>query len=174
MAEIEVHTHHEASDPTGRRVGVLVGLIGIVLAVVTIASHREHTAAVVHKTEANDQWAYYQAKRIREHTAGVASTLLDALATDPARSAPAKEQFEKAAAKYKSDAADIEKEARARDAESERAEHRALYFDIGEGLLELGLVLSSLYFLGREKLFPLAGSVSAVAGALLALFGALH
>ena len=48
MAEVEIHTEHEHSnDEFGRRVGVIVGVIGIVLAVVTISSHRAHTAAVI-------------------------------------------------------------------------------------------------------------------------------
>ena len=48
MAEVEIHTGHGHSDDEfGRRVGVMVGIIGIVLAVVTISSHRAHTAAVI-------------------------------------------------------------------------------------------------------------------------------
>ena len=48
MAEVEIHAGHEHSnDEFGRRVGVMVGIIGIILAVVTISSHRAHTAAVI-------------------------------------------------------------------------------------------------------------------------------
>src|SRR5579885_2258233 len=66
MSEIEIHHEHgHEADAFGKKIGVLVGVIGILLAAVTIASHREHTAAVIHKTEANDQWSYYQAKKIR-------------------------------------------------------------------------------------------------------------
>ncbi len=56
MAELEVHPEH-AADPNTRRVGILVGVVGILLSVVTIASHRAHTDAVIHRTEANDQWS---------------------------------------------------------------------------------------------------------------------
>ena len=60
----------------------MVGVIGIVLASVTIASHRAHTAAVIYRTEANDQWAFYEAKKIREHlvnvTAGLEQYVVDA------------------------------------------------------------------------------------------------
>ena len=86
MAEVEIHTGHEASaDAFGQRVGIAVGVIGVLLSVVTILGHREHNAAVVRKTEANDQWAYYQAKKIREHNAQIGVTLLTALAADPAK-----------------------------------------------------------------------------------------
>ena len=49
----------------------------------------------------------------------------------------------------------------------------ALHFDFGEGLLEIGLVLSSLYFIARRKLFPTVGIVAGVTGAVLAAIGLL-
>src|SRR4029077_17435587 len=86
MAEVEIHTGHDhPGDEFGRRVGVAVGLIGIVLAVVTIGSHRAHTAAVITRTEANDQWSFYQAKKLREHLVDVGAQLAGALASDPAK-----------------------------------------------------------------------------------------
>jgi hypothetical protein len=82
MTEIELKPEH-AADPNTRRVGILVGIVGIMLSVVTIASHRAHTDAVIHRTESNDQWTYYQAKKIRESSTEIALTLLQALG-DPA------------------------------------------------------------------------------------------
>ena len=82
MTEIEV-TPEIAADPNTRRVGILVGVVGIFLSVVTISSHRAHTQAVIHRTESNDQWAFYQAKKIRENTSDDALTLLGILGTDP-------------------------------------------------------------------------------------------
>src|SRR6201993_493553 len=87
MAEIEIHPSHEAApdDEWGRRVGVMVGIIGILLAVVTICSHRAHTAAVIERTKANDQWAFFQSKKLRQHLAEMGASLAGALATDPGR-----------------------------------------------------------------------------------------
>src|ERR1700727_2669488 len=86
MTEIEVTPEH-ASDPNTRRVGILVGVVGVLLSVVTIASHRAHTQAVIHRTEANDEWAYYQAKKNREYTSEVTISLLQALGPDLAKTA---------------------------------------------------------------------------------------
>jgi hypothetical protein len=175
MAEIEIHHAHEhGNDPLGKRVGALVGVIGILLAIVTIASHREHTAAVVHKAEANDQWSYYQAKKIREHTSEVGRELVLALGTDPAKAAAAAAQFDRERQKYLADAEDIRRKGEAQDQALERAERKALRFDLGEGALELGLVLSSLYFLGRQWLFPAAGALAATAGVVLGVLGFLY
>ena len=172
MPEIEVKPEH-AADPSTRGVGILVGVVGILLSVVTIASHRAHTDAVIHRTESNDAWAYYQAKKIREHTSEVAVTLLHSLGGDAAKPEDAMQKLELSRAKYAADAEKIQEDARAKDHESEVEEIRALRFDIGEGLLELGLVLCSLYFLARKNFFPILGVLSSVAGTAMGIWGFL-
>ena len=166
MPEIEVKPEH-AADPNTRRVGILVGVVGILLSVVTIASHRAHTQAVIHRTEANDQWAYYQAKKIRENTErGGADAADEPWARDPAKTDAALRKLEAARDKYADDAEKNQEEAQAKDKETEMEERRALRFDIGEGLLELGLVLCSLYFLARKAFFPVFGVLASLAGAM--------
>ena len=172
MPEIEVTPEH-AADPDTRRVGILVGVVGIFLSVVTIASHRAHTEAVIHRTESNDQWSYYQAKKIRENTEEVALSLIQSLGTDASKTDAVGHKLEAARAKYASDAEKIQEEARAKDKETELEEHRALRFDIGEGLLELGLVLCSLYFLARKVFFPVFGVLSSIAGTAMGVLGIL-
>jgi hypothetical protein len=167
MPEIEIPHAHEV-DAFGKRVGVAVAVIGVLLSVVTIGSHRAHTAAVVYKTEANDQWAYYQAKKIREFEATVGGTVVTAVGTDPAKVAAGVRDLGAQREKYAHDAADIQKVAEEKDNETKLTESRALRLDLGEGFLELGLVLSSLYFLARKKLFPGAGAAAAVLGVVLA------
>lgn len=173
MAEVEIHTGHHGleGDPWASKVGVMVGVIGILLAGVTIESHRAHTAAIVYKTEANDQWAFYQAKKIRGHLMDVGITVLNALGTDATRTQPAVEKLTTDSTRYNKDAEEIQSEAKRRDAESQLAERRALRFDLGEGLLELGLVLSSLYFLSKRKFFPLFGVLAALVGAVIGISG---
>ena len=46
-------------------------------------------------------------------------------------------------------------------------------FDIGEGLLELGLVLCSLYFLARKSFFPIFGVLASLAGTAMGIWGFL-
>src|SRR5271170_6844642 len=116
MPEIEVKPEHVA-DPDTRRVGILVGVIGILLSVVTIASHRAHTRAVIHRTESNDQWTYYQAKKIRENTNEVVLALMQVLATDPSKTEAPARKLEAARAKYAADAERIQEDARAKDEE---------------------------------------------------------
>jgi hypothetical protein len=172
MPEIEVRPEHSA-DPNTARVGILVGVVGILLSVVTIASHRAHTEAIIHRTEANDSWAYYQAKKIREYTSEVTVSVLQSIGADAAKTEAGVQKLNAARDKYAADAEKIREDANHNDAETKREERRALRFDIGEGFLELGLVLCSLYFLARTGFFPIFGIVAAVAGTAMAIWGCL-
>ena len=43
----------------------------------------------------------------------------------------------------------------------------------GEGLLEIGLVLTSMYFISKKKMFPVMGVLSGVIGVGIAITGFL-
>jgi hypothetical protein len=83
------------------------------------------------------------------------------------------QKLEASRAKFAAEAEKIDQDAKAKDDESNVEEARALKFDIGGGLLELGLVLCSLYFLARNNFFPLFGVLAAVAGTIIAIWGFL-
>jgi len=170
MAEVEIHASHEhGGDAFTKGVSVMVGVIGIVLAFVTIASHRAHTAAVIHRTEANDDWSFYEAKKEREHLMDVAAGLLGVVqVAQPEKAQVLGSQYAKERDRYASEAAPIQEQAKASIAASDREEARGLRLDLGEGLLELGLVLTSLYFLARKRLFPVVGILAAAVGAIVA------
>jgi Domain of unknown function (DUF4337) len=169
LAEVEIPHPHQV-DEFGKRVGVLVGGLGVLLSVVTIASHREHTRAVVLRTEANDQWSFYQAKKIREYQAEVGTTLLQVLRkdADQTTAATALQTLSAQHSKLANDAADLKRSAELRDDDTHRAEARALRLDLGEGFLQLGLVLCSMYFLARRRLFPGMGVAAAALGVVIA------
>ena len=76
MAELEIHTEAHAADPMGRSVGVLAAILAVALAIVTISSHRTHTAAIIHKSTANDEWSHYQSTRVKYHNLELGQSLL--------------------------------------------------------------------------------------------------
>jgi hypothetical protein len=173
MAELEIHHEHEGSDPLGKKVGILAAVLAVLLAVVTIVSHRSHTDAVLLKSEANDKWSFYQSKRIKFHSLELGLDLLNAL---PGRSPDAEKTIVRYTAekiRYTKESKTAQEEAMDKDQEAAKIEGKALRFDFGEGLLEIGLVLTSLYFISRSKLFPVIGVISAVLGTAIALMGFL-
>jgi hypothetical protein len=75
--------------------------------------------------------------------------------------------------KYQKQQDEISAEAQKDQDQAERDERRALRYDLGEGLLEIALVLSSLYFISRKKMFPALAVMAGLAGIVLAATGLL-
>jgi hypothetical protein len=172
MAELEIHSEAEhAPDPAGKKVGVLAALLAVGLAVVTIASHRTHTAAIMHKASANDSWQYYQSTRVKYHNLELGRDLLTAVGQKSAAIEKLVATYTAQMPKYQEQGKTIQEQARRADEAAEAAEHRALRYDLGEGFLEIALVLSSLYFISRKMLFPAMGIVAGICGVLFALAG---
>jgi hypothetical protein len=174
MAELEIH-HEEGHehDPIGQRVGVMAALLAVFLAVVTILSHRTHTEAIIKKTDSNDQWQYYQASRLKYHNLEVGEKLIGVLGPNATGARETLAQFAKEKQKYTDQAKELQEKATGQKEASESAERRALRYDLGEGLLEIALVLSSLYFIARKMLFPVVGLIAGIAGLLVAITGLL-
>jgi hypothetical protein len=173
MAELEIHHEGHESDPFGRKIGVLASVLAVFLAIVTITSHRAHTDAVLHKADANDKWAYYQSKRIKFHNIELGLDIAAMLGVKDAEAAARVERFKKERERYSKESDEAMKEAKDLEAEVGILEAKALRFDVGEGLLEIGLVLSSLYFVSKKKYFPLIGVISGVLGIAVAASGLL-
>jgi Domain of unknown function (DUF4337) len=174
MAELEIHHEggHDA-DPVGKRVGVLAALLAVALAIVTIVSHRTHTEAIMQKSAANDAWAHYQATRVKFHNLELGQSLIGALGAKGEATEKLVADYGAQKKDYEARGKKIQDEAEQGDRAAEGAEHRALRYDVGEGLLEIGLVLSSLYFISRKRMFPVIGIVSGIGGIAIAITGLL-
>jgi hypothetical protein len=172
MAELEIHSETEAEhDPTGQKVGVLAAALAVFLAIVTIASHRTHTEAIILKTEANDRWQFYQSRRIKFHSLELGEDLMNALGNNSEATHKALQKYGQEKERYEKQGEEVQAEARKIEDSAKAAEQRAQRYDFGEGLLEIGLVLTSLYFISRKKLFPVVGTIAGLAGIGLALTG---
>ncbi len=174
MPELEIHHETEhAIDPAGQRVGVLAAVLAVLLAVVSIASHRTHTAAIMHKSVANDAWAHYQSTRVKYHNLELGENLLDVFGAKGDRADRMLADYRSQKKKYETQAAQIQDEAQKAERDADTDEQRALRYDFGEGLLEIALVVSSLYFISRKGMFPVMGVIAGIAGVVLALTGLL-
>lgn len=171
-----MEVHHEIEheiDSAGKSVGILAAILAVLLAVVTISSHRTHTTAIIHKASANDAWQHYQSTRVKYHNLELGENLLAVMGINNEAAKRMLVDYAAQKKKYEKQQADISNEARAAQEESERDEQRALRYDLGEGLLEIALVLSSLFFISRKKLFPVLGVVAGLSGVVLAAAGLL-
>jgi hypothetical protein len=174
VAELEIHHDSEhVIDPVGRKVGVLAAVWAVFLALVTISSHRTHTESIVLRTEANDQWQYYQSRRIKFHNLELGEDLIAVLGAKSDSAGKTLQRYQSEKQRYKQEGEKIQEEAKEKAREAQHAERQALRYDFGEGLLEIGLILTSLYFLSRKKFFPVIGLLAGIAGLVVALSGLL-
>lgn len=171
MAELEIHTEVEGGDPFGKKIGVLSAVLAVLLGVATIISHRAHTDAVLFKSEANDKWSFYQSKRIKFHSLELGEDLMNAMPVKTPAAEKSLERYASEKKRYARDSDVAQEDAKKMDERASHVEDQALRFDFGEGLLEIGLVLSSLYFISRSKLFPVVGVISAALGLVAAVSG---
>jgi hypothetical protein len=172
MAELEIH--HEAghsADPLGQKVGVLAAVLAVMLAIVTIASHRTNTAAIIHKSTANDEWSHYQATRVKFHNLELGQSLVTIFGAKGGSADKMLADYAAQTKKYGDQGKELQNRAQNLEELTERDEARALRYDIGEGLLEIGLVLSSLYLISKKKMFPAMGVIAGAGGAAIALTG---
>lgn len=174
MPELEIH--HEsghAIDPTGQSVGVLAAVLAVLLAIVSIASHRTHTAAIIHKATANDAWQHYQSTRVKYHNLDLGENLLAVFGVKNDAGDKMLADYAAQKKKYEAQSAQIQEEAQRAEDSAGSDEQRALRYDLGEGFLEIALVLASLYFISRKKMFPVMGVIAGLAGTAVAATGLL-
>jgi hypothetical protein len=156
-------------------VSLAISILAVLVAMVTVVGHRTHTEAVLNQAKASDQWNEYQAKKIRQHEEILASDALTLQSTPLSTNAQKKlEGYKGHIEKWDKDLDEGSKQAKEFEAEVAKAEHAASRFDLGEALLQIAVVLSSITLLTRQKIFFFGGLLLGIAGAIIAATGFLR
>lgn len=170
----EAHHREHEDDPLVVPVSVTISILAVLVAIVTLMGHRAHTEELSRETQAASRWEQYQAKSIRQRMTQIGSDVLSVVAPlDKAKGEQLAQKYEKEVEHYASDKEDVSKIAEGLEDERDRAMHRADRFDLGEVLLEIGLVICSLTLLAKKKIFWFGGTVVALVGLGVALTGFL-
>lgn len=159
----------EGGEESLTSISLAISILAVLVAMVTVVGHRTHTEAVLDQAKASDQWNEYQAQKIRHDNLQI---VLDQMALNP----PAESQAAAAkAAEYKAHIekwdTQLEKEqdqAREFEAEGLHAERQAGHFDLGEALLQISVVLSSITLFTRRRSYFLGGLTLGVIGVVIA------
>jgi hypothetical protein len=184
--ELQEQAEHAEHEQTLRPVALTMTILAVLVAVVTVLGHRTHTDAILNQTraaveqnKAADEWAFYQAHKIRANDTDLVSDLMGVLAI--ANKDEAKKKAKGYADHQQKWATDLkESEDRAHEREKkvteyeekvEKAEARADRFDLGEVLLEIGLVITSITLLTRRRAYWFAGLCFSAAGIAAAVLG---
>lgn len=164
--ELSEGTEH-AKEPFDKKVAVTMAIIAASLAIVSVFGQLFANEELLAQAKASDQWAYYQAKSIRRYQSEVARDMFQELThADDAR---AVEKYAGNIEKYQKEGEDVQREARAFEAESETKGRQAQRMHFGEIFLEIGIVFASLAILTKRPIVWYASMASAAVGAGIAL-----
>ena len=165
VGELKEHAEHAEHDSSMRPVAFTMAVLAVLVAVVTVEGHRSHTEAVLQQARASDQWNEYQAKKIRAYNTGLAADELSQLpVVDKAAASKKIKEYTDHQAKWDADLKGLQDKAEDFENEVKAAEARASRFDLGEALLEIGLVVTSVTLLTKSRIYWYAGIVFALAG----------
>ncbi|MGA2087242.1 MAG: DUF4337 domain-containing protein [Terracidiphilus sp.] len=163
--ELQENAEHAEHESTLRPVAFTMAVLAVLVAVVTVLGHRTHTGAILDQNKATDQWNEYQAHKIRSNDTFLAADLLSALTVaDQEAARKIAKGYADHQAKWTDELKDDKEKAEAFEAKVEQAEARANRFDLGEALLEIGLVITSVTLLTRRRAYWYLGIVFSVAG----------
>lgn len=152
-----------------RSVSLVISILAVLVAMVTVLGHRTHTEAVLQQARASDIWNEYQAKKIRQEQTSVAADMLS-LQPNANQAAVAQRLADYRAhiAKWNRELAEEQSQAREYEAEVSHAEARASRYDLGEALLQIAVVLSSITLFTRQRIYVSLGVIIGIAGLIVA------
>jgi hypothetical protein len=163
--ELQEHAEHGSHESVLRPVAFTMSVLAVLVAVTT----------VLDQNKATDQWNEYQAHKIRSNDTYLAADLLSVMTVaDKGAAAKIAKSYADHQEKWTDQTKDDKEKAEAFETKVEQAEARADRFDLGEALLEIGLVITSVTLLTHRRAywyfgmaFALGGIVSAVSVLLL-------
>jgi Domain of unknown function (DUF4337) len=177
--EIEHAAEHGATDRFSGRIAVTTAILATVGAMFSYqggATQAEaqlaKNDAAIRKTEAADQWSYYQAKGNKQNLAELAAALVP----------PEKQEtYRTQAARYDADKAKIQVEATRLDAESKRLEqqseavmHEHHRWAQATTFLQIAIALSAIALLTRRRWLQWGVYAVAAVGGVFGVLAFLH
>ena len=184
MPEVEIPNPEELEEIRNkgftRRVAITTAIYAVMLAIAALGGNNAMKDMLLAQQQSSDQWAFYQAKVIREHEYRIQQKRLEVeLAERGADMVPeARQQYEALLAefaaetkRYNTEKKDIEKDAKKLEHERDVNRQRDPYFDFAEVLLQIAIVMSSVSILSSSRLMYGLSLILALGGTFLMLNG---
>ncbi len=181
MAEVELpkpdELHEHAANSFSRRVALVTAIYAVVLAIAALGGNHAMKEMLLAQQQSSDQWAFYQAKVIREHLYRAQKMRLEADLADRAPAAAREKhdallkKLDEEEKRYNAEKKDIEKDAKKLEALRDSFQARDPYFLVAEALLQIAIVMSSVSILARSGAIFSFSLVLAVVGVVLTANG---
>ncbi|OLB06393.1 MAG: hypothetical protein AUH14_06295 [Candidatus Rokubacteria bacterium 13_2_20CM_69_15_1] len=183
MPEVELPNPEELEERRekhfSRRVALTTAIYAVALAIASLGGNNAMKEMLLAQQQSSDQWAFYQAKVIREHQYRGLRLQLEAQLAEPSSLKGAERaklealaaRFGEEEKRYNTEKKDIEKDAKKLEHERDRHRNRDPYFDFAEVFLQIAIVTASVAILSTSR--PMFGFslVLAVIGAVLTANG---
>jgi len=141
-----------------RLIAVYIGVLAVLLAICGVGAGNAMKDATARNIEASNTWAFFQAKNIRRHELRLQMAEFEVmLAAQPALPEAARKLIEEKIAAYRRDEAQLSSEpdtgeglqelqakGKALEQERDTAMLKDPYFDYGQALLQIAIVLASV------------------------------
>jgi uncharacterized protein DUF4337 len=183
VAEVELPNPEELEERRdksfSRRVALTTAVYAVILAIASLGASNAMKHMLLAQQQSSDQWAFYQAKVIREHLYRAQALVMQAeLADVAAARGPRQEKLQALATRfadeekrYNAEKKDIEKDAKKLELARDLRRDRHPYFEFGEVLLQIAIVSASVSILSSSRPMFWFSLVLAVLGAGLTLNG---
>jgi len=183
VAEIEVpnpdELHERGETSFGRRAALTTAIYAVVLSIASLGGNNTVKEMLLAQQQSSDQWAFYQAKVIREHQYRAQKMLLETQLAEPSSLKGAERakvetlatKFAEEEKRYNAEKKDIEKDAKKLELARDVRRERHPYFEFGEVLLQIAIVSASVSILSTSRPMFWFSLVLAALGAALALNG---
>ena len=184
MAEVELPNPEELKEKAersfSRRVALVTAVYAVGLAIASLGGNNAMKEILLAQQQSSDQWAFYQAKVIREHQYRAQKMRLEVELAErgPAMKPEMRQRHEELLKKfaeeekrYNAEKKDIEKDAKKLEHERDRNREKDPYFDYAEVLLQIAIVMASVSILSTSRQMFVFSLVLALGGALLTVNG---
>jgi polyhydroxyalkanoate synthesis regulator phasin len=184
MSEVEVPNVEELEEQRGKtftkRVALTTAIFAVILAITSLGGNHAMKEMLLAQQQASDQWAFYQAKVIREHLYRSQKLRLEADLVERGNlmKPEAKERIEsllkkmgEEEARYNAEKKEIEQEAKKLEHERDVNRNKDPYFDYAEVLLQIAIVMASISILSGSRPIFYFAIVGAFLGTLFSLNG---
>ena len=186
MAEIELPNPEELEEKSrnsfGKKVALFTAIYAVILAICALGGNNSMKEMLLAQQEASNQWAYYQAKNIREYLNKIEKDRLETQIVErgDTMKPAALKHYKAEIQKVSGEEARLSKDKQAILVEAKKQEHerdvnraKDPYFDFGEALLQIAIVMSSVAIIASSRQVFFFSIGAAVLGSLITLNGFL-
>jgi hypothetical protein len=184
VAEVELPNPEELLEVKAtaftKRVALVTAVFAVILAITSLGGSNAMKEMLLAQQQSSDQWAFYQAKVIREHLyrSQKMRLELDLLEGADTLKPELRSKMEAALKKigeeedrYRQEKQDIEQAAKKLEAQRDLNRDKDPYFDYGEVLLQIAIVMATISIIATSPLMFFFSLGLAILGTLLSING---